>query len=183
MPLPALYKTAAQVTLADKSYTGTGIGVITPGKGTNPCPDDQTRNNPHTALRSPTQRANTILKHLKAPQHATLNPQTTTHTTTTTPIITNPNKHTQRKRLTVEAFILPGMPWRNGFVDSFHNRLRDELLEDELFDDPAHASHCLRQWSIRYNTYHPHSSPGFIPPAEYTKQWHHNQKDTQTTRP
>ncbi|WP_196716989.1 hypothetical protein [Actinomyces trachealis] len=101
MPLPALYKTAAQVTLADKSYTGTGIGVITPGKGTNPCPDDQTRNNPHTALRSPTQRANTILKHLKAPQHATLNPQTTTHTTTTTPIITNPNKHTQRKRLCV----------------------------------------------------------------------------------
>jgi hypothetical protein len=59
---------------------------------------------------------------------------------------------------TVEAVMPPGMPWHNGFVESFHNQLRDELLKDEVFDDPAHASWCLRQWSIRYNTYHPHSS-------------------------
>lgn len=36
------------------------------------------------------------------------------------------------KQDTVEAFIPPGMPWHNGFVDSFHNRLRDKLLEDEM---------------------------------------------------
>ena len=86
------------------------------------------------------------------------------------------------KQDTVEAFIPPGMPWHNGFVESFHNRLRDELLEDEMFDDPAHASRCLRLWSKRYNTYHPHSSLGFIPPTEYANQWHHTQEGTQTTR-
>ncbi|VDG75291.1 integrase catalytic region [Actinobaculum suis] len=86
------------------------------------------------------------------------------------------------KQDTIEAFIPPGMPWHNGFVESFHNRLRDELLEDEMFDDPAHASHCLRLWSERYNTHHPHSSLGFIPPTEYANQWHQTQEGTQTDR-
>ncbi|SDE68437.1 Integrase core domain-containing protein, partial [Actinobaculum suis] len=86
------------------------------------------------------------------------------------------------KQDTIEAFIPPGMPWHNGFVESFHNRLRDELLEDEMFDDPAHASHCLRLWSERYNTHHPHSSLGFIPPTEYANQWHQTQQCTQTDR-
>ncbi|MDK8845759.1 integrase core domain-containing protein [Corynebacterium sp. MSK297] len=86
------------------------------------------------------------------------------------------------KHDTVEAFIPPGMPWHNGFVESFHNRLRDELLEDEMFDDPAHASRCLRLWSKRYNTHHPHLSLGFIPPTEYANQWHQTQEGTQTTR-
>ncbi len=34
----------------------------------------------------------------------------------------------------VRAFIAPGQPWCNGFVESFHNRMRDELLEENLFD-------------------------------------------------
>ncbi|SDE55777.1 hypothetical protein SAMN05421878_11345 [Actinobaculum suis] len=46
----------------------------------------------------------------------------------------------------------------------------DGLLEDEMFDDPAHASHCLRLWSKRYKTHHPQSSLGFIPPTEYANQ-------------
>ncbi|ALA67866.1 integrase [Corynebacterium lactis RW2-5] len=86
------------------------------------------------------------------------------------------------KEGTVEAFIPPRRPWHNGFVESFHNRLRDELLEDEMFDDPAHASHCLRLWSKRYNTCHPHSSLGFVPPAQYAKQWHLTQGGPQAAR-
>ncbi|WP_280514566.1 transposase [Corynebacterium belfantii] len=86
------------------------------------------------------------------------------------------------KQDTVEAFTPPGMPWHNGSVESFHNRLRDELLEDEMFDDPAHVSRCLRLWSKRYDNYHPHSSLGFIPPTEYANQWHHTQEGTQTVR-
>ncbi|MHC9551736.1 integrase core domain-containing protein [Corynebacterium diphtheriae] len=89
---------------------------------------------------------------------------------------------TQRaaKQDSLEAFIPPAMPWHNGFVESFHNRLRDKLLENEMFDDPAHASSCLRLWQERYNNYHPHSSLGFIPPTEYANQWHQTQEGTQT---
>lgn len=37
------------------------------------------------------------------------------------------------------AFVSPGQPWRNGFVESLHNRMRDELREDNLFEDLTHA--------------------------------------------
>ncbi|WP_431604903.1 integrase core domain-containing protein [Corynebacterium pseudodiphtheriticum] len=77
----------------------------------------------------------------------------------------------------------PGMPGHNGLVKSFHNRLRDKLLEDETFDDPAHASGSLRLWSQRFNAHYPHSSPGAITSAEYVNQWHQPRKGTQTARP
>ena len=75
--LPALYKAAWQgmITLADKGYTGSGIGVLTPVKGPSPCPDDATYNHIHSALRSPAERANAMLKHLKALQRVTLDPR------------------------------------------------------------------------------------------------------------
>lgn len=72
---------------------------------------------------------------------------------------------------TMQAFIPPGQPWHNGFVESLHNRMRDELFEQECFDGVAHARQCLKLWSTRYNTYHPHSSLGFIPPEEYRRQY------------
>ncbi|EEW15650.1 integrase core domain-containing protein [Corynebacterium jeikeium] len=37
------------------------------------------------------------------------------------------------------AFVSPGQPWHNGFVESLHNRMRDELREDNLFEDLTHA--------------------------------------------
>lgn len=47
------------------------------------------------------------------------------------------------KQDTVEAFIPPGMPWHNRFVDSFHNRLRDKLLEDEMCETlPMRRAAC-----------------------------------------
>lgn len=74
--LPALYKAASQgmPTLADKGYIGAGIGVLTPVKGASPCPDDATDNHLHAGLRSPAERANAMLKHLKALQHVTPRP-------------------------------------------------------------------------------------------------------------
>ncbi|MDO4242804.1 MAG: transposase family protein [Actinomyces sp.] len=78
--LPALYKAAADgmPTLADTGYTGSGAGVLTPVKGTRPCPDDATFNHLHTALRAPAARANAMLKHFKALRHVSLDPLTIT---------------------------------------------------------------------------------------------------------
>ena len=94
--LPALYKAAWQgmITLADKGYTGSGIGVLTPVKGPSPCPDDATYNHIHSALRSPAERANAMLKHLKALQRVTLDPRAITTITATALVIINLNKDT-----------------------------------------------------------------------------------------
>ena len=52
---------------------------------------------------------------------------------------------------TLQAFIPPGQPWHNGFVESLHNRMRDELLEDNMFDGLDHARTLIAAWSRRYN--------------------------------
>lgn len=72
---------------------------------------------------------------------------------------------------TVQAFIPPGQPWRNGFVESFHNRARDELLADNHIENLDHARLLVGQWSRRYNEMHPHSSLGYIAPREYAEKW------------
>lgn len=71
----------------------------------------------------------------------------------------------------VAAFIPPGQPWHNGFVESFHNRMRDELLEDNLFEDVTHARQAVGWWSHRYNTQHPHSSLDYHSPSNYAQMW------------
>lgn len=78
--LGALYKAASQqtVTLADKGYVGAGIGVLTPIKGTRPCPYDATYNLIQAALRAPAERANAMLKHFKALRRVSLDPSTIT---------------------------------------------------------------------------------------------------------
>ena len=48
---------------------------------------------------------------------------------------------------TLQAFIPPGQPWHNGFVESLHNRMRDELLEDNMFDGLDHARTLIADWS------------------------------------
>lgn len=61
--------------------------------------------------------------------------------------------------------IEPGSPWENGYVESFHGRLRDELLNAELFDTLWEAQVLIEQWRRDYNTIRPHSSLGYRPPA------------------
>ena len=63
------------------------------------------------------------------------------------------------------AYIAPGSPWENGFVESFNARLRDELLDGEIFYSLAEAKIVVESWRRHYNTERPHGSLGYKPPA------------------
>jgi len=63
------------------------------------------------------------------------------------------------------AFIEPGSPWENGYVESFNGKLRDELLNAEVFNTLAEAKVLIEPWRVHYNTVRPHSSLGYRPPA------------------
>ncbi|MHB0670493.1 IS3 family transposase [Roseomonas mucosa] len=63
------------------------------------------------------------------------------------------------------AYIEPGSPWENGYVESFNGKLRDELLNAEVFNTLAEARVLIEQWRVHYNTVRPHSSLGYRPPA------------------
>jgi transposase InsO family protein len=63
------------------------------------------------------------------------------------------------------AFIEPGSPWENGYVESFNGKLRNELLDGEVFNSLAEARVLIEQWRVHYNTARPHSSLGYRPPA------------------
>lgn len=63
------------------------------------------------------------------------------------------------------AFIEPGSPWENGSCESFNAKLRDELLNGEIFSSLAEAKAVIQSWRQHYNTRRPHSSLGDKPPA------------------
>ena len=65
-------------------------------------------------------------------------------------------------------YIEPGSPWENGYVESFNGKLRDELLNGELFDTLTEAKVLIENWRIEYNTVRPHSSLRYRPPAPET---------------
>jgi transposase InsO family protein len=69
------------------------------------------------------------------------------------------------------AFIEPGSPWENPFVESFNSRVRDELFNVEEFATLLEAQVVVEAWRIEYNTYRPHSSLGDLTPAEYAASW------------
>jgi putative transposase len=70
------------------------------------------------------------------------------------------------KRMGVKTlFIEPGSPWENGYIESFNGKLRDELLNREIFDTLIEAKVLIEQWREEYNTIRPHSSLGYRPPA------------------
>lgn len=62
-------------------------------------------------------------------------------------------------------YIEPGSPWENGYIDSFNGKLRDELLNGEIFETLLEAKVLIERWRIEYNTVRPHSSLGYRPPA------------------
>ena len=64
-------------------------------------------------------------------------------------------------------YIAPGAPWENGYAESFHGRLRDELLNAEVFIDVRDAQSLARAWREEYNHRRPHSSLGYVPPAVF----------------
>jgi len=62
-------------------------------------------------------------------------------------------------------FIAPGSPWENGFIESFNGKLRDELLNGEIFTTLLEAKVLIEDWRQQYNQIRPHSSLGYRPPA------------------
>jgi putative transposase len=72
---------------------------------------------------------------------------------------------------TSTAYIEPGSPWENPFVESFNGRVRDELLNVEDFASLLEAQVVVEGWRTEYNTYRPHSSLGGLTPAEYRARW------------
>jgi putative transposase len=65
-------------------------------------------------------------------------------------------------------FIEPGSPWENGYIESFNGKLRDELLDREIFDTLLEAKVLIERWRVEYNTVRPHSSLGYRAPAPET---------------
>ncbi len=65
-------------------------------------------------------------------------------------------------------FIEPGSPWENGYCESFNGKLRDELLNTEIFDTLREAQVLTESWRRHYNTARPHSSLGWRSPAPET---------------
>lgn len=62
-------------------------------------------------------------------------------------------------------YIEPGSPWENGYIESFNGKLRDELLNGEIFYTLREAKVLIERWREHYNRIRPHSSLGYRPPA------------------
>jgi putative transposase len=62
-------------------------------------------------------------------------------------------------------FIEPGSPWENGYIESFNGKLRDELLNREIFTTLTEARVLIEEWRQEYNQVRPHSALGYRPPA------------------
>lgn len=72
-----------------------------------------------------------------------------------------------RRRGVTSLFIAPGSPWENGFGESFIGRLRDELLNRELFTSLLEAQVVTEDWRIHYNESRPHGALGYMTPKEF----------------
>lgn len=62
-------------------------------------------------------------------------------------------------------YIEPGSPWENGYNESFNGKFRDELLNGEIFYTLKEAKTLIEKWRLEYNTFRPHSSLNYRPPA------------------
>lgn len=69
------------------------------------------------------------------------------------------------------AYIMPGSPWENGYCESFNSKLRDELLNGEIFYTLKEAKIIIESWRQHYNSVRPHSSLGYEAPAPEATVW------------
>ena len=72
------------------------------------------------------------------------------------------------------SFIRPGKPVENAYIESFNGRFRDECLNEHWFVSIRHARQLIEEWRIEYNTERPHSSLGYLTPAQFAQG--HEQK-------
>lgn len=77
-------------------------------------------------------------------------------------------------------YIAPGKPMQNGFVESFNGKMRDECLNEHLFDTLHHARHLIAAWRDDYNKNRPHSSLGGLTPWEYANRSNEDQNLNRT---
>ena len=68
-------------------------------------------------------------------------------------------------------FIQPGKPTQNAFIESFNGKFRDGCLNQHWFGSLIEAKVTIEQWRHHYNTERPHSSIGYLPPAEFAAQY------------
>jgi len=64
-------------------------------------------------------------------------------------------------------YIEPGSPWENGYIESFNGKLRDEILDRELFYSVKEAKVIVEDWRLEYNNHRPHSGLGYMTPAAF----------------
>ena len=81
------------------------------------------------------------------------------------------------------AFIPPGQPWKNGFIESFHDKFRDECLQREWFSSLLDAQVVIADWRLHYNTQRPYSSLGYKTPAAFAAQYATQFQPAQTLIP
>lgn len=84
-----------------------------------------------------------------------------------------------KQKGTAPHFIDPGCPWQNGFVESFHGKLRDELLDREVFISVAEAQTRLETHRRWYNEGRPHSRLNSLSPMTFAQNWREQQKTEQ----
>lgn len=65
----------------------------------------------------------------------------------------------------ITAYIEPGSPWENGYIESFNSKMRDEFLNREIFRNMYEVNVLTQRWVYHYNYIRPHSSLGYKPPA------------------
>ena len=65
-------------------------------------------------------------------------------------------------------YIEPGSPWENGYIESFNGKMRDEILNREIFTTLDEARVLIEQWRKEYNQVRPHSARNNRPPAPET---------------
>jgi putative transposase len=88
--------------------------------------------------------------------------------------IANAIKAWLSKRGIRSIFINPGSPWENSYIESFHGKLRDECLNQEIFSSIEQASIVLENWKEEYNNYRPHSALGGFSPLKYMQRYREN---------
>ena len=84
---------------------------------------------------------------------------------------------------TATAYIDPGSPWQNPWIESFNARLRDEVLDVEDFSALAEAQFLAAEWREDYNANHHHSALGMMAPSRFAASWPRIGEATRTVNP
>jgi len=81
------------------------------------------------------------------------------------------------------AYIDPGSPWQNAWVESLNARFRDEVLDVEEIADLAEARFLAEEWRAAYNNEHPHSALGMMAPARFAASWQRIERNDRSVNP